>query len=90
MRTKTISNLIHRLGLDFGLTDAQMKEVIESQFKFLRDVMAEGSKKDIDYKNFRLTNLGMFYVSEARRKWEDRYFNKKEEDEQSNDAGGSI
>jgi len=87
MRTKVISDLIHRLGLEYGLTDSQMKEVVESQFKFLRDVIAEGSKEDVVYKNFRLANLGMFYVSDARKRWEKRYFNKKEEDEQSNNAG---
>jgi hypothetical protein len=83
MRTKTIAALIHRLGLESWLTDAQMKEIVESQFKFLRNVIAEDSREKADYNNFRLINIGLFYVSEARRKWEQRHYKDKEYEEDS-------
>lgn len=90
MRTKTISDLTHRLGLDFGLLDAHMKEIIESQFKFLRNVIAEYPRdtEERNYKNFRLSNIGMFYVSDARRKWEQKHY-KNIKNEKNNYARGS-
>ncbi len=87
MRSKTISDLIHKTGLEFGLKDAEMKEVIESQFKFLRNTIAEGSHDDSKYKHFRLVNIGLFYVSLARRKWEQKFYKGKDYEEDNNTGG---
>ena len=79
MKSAKVKQLIHRLGLEFGLTDAEITEIISSQFKFLRDVIAEGDKSKTNYKNFRLTNIGMFHVSERRRAWERKRFLNEED-----------
>lgn len=90
MRTKATADLIHKLGLEYGLTDSQMRELVESQFKYLRNVIWNGSREDVEYDNFRLANIGIFYVSEARKEFERKRFqNKEEEDEQNNSTGGA-
>jgi hypothetical protein len=79
MRSKTTADLIHRLGLEFGLVDVQMKDLIESQFKFFRNIVSEATRPELDYKNYRFPNLGMFFVSQKRRDWGKTHFNKEED-----------
>jgi len=88
MRSKEIKALMHKIGLEFNLRDSEMREIVESQFKFLRDVIASGDHEASEYKNFRLANIGLFYVSDLRKKWEQRNYYKKEHEE-DNSTGRS-
>jgi len=68
------SKIIKKISVEFDLTEAQVEEIVGSQFKFLKKVMSDGDHKTSTYNNLRLINLGLFYVSEERRKWEQKRY----------------
>jgi hypothetical protein len=70
MKSPVLKRIIHKIGLEFWLTDAQVTEVIMSQFKFLKHIITKGDKHDVTYYNFRLPKFGVFSVSEGRKNWE--------------------
>lgn len=72
---KKINDLIHSIGLKHNLTDKEAKEIIESQFKFIRETMDNldidsKSLEDIDFTkiktNYMVRHIGKIYASEKR------------------------
>lgn len=73
--SKKVNDLIHSIGLKYNLTDKEAKEVIESQFKFIRETM---DKLDIDSKsleeldfnkiktNYMVRHIGKIHATEKR------------------------
>jgi nucleoid DNA-binding protein len=58
-------NIIDKLAKKHSLPVFIIEEIVNSQFKFLRDkVISTG-----EHKSYRLTNLGMFTISPRKLKW---------------------
>jgi len=73
--TKRIyKEIAEELGVEFKIVEA----VVENQFKFVKDAMAEGEiEKDIPFKNINIKLLGKFVIKEKQlNKYIDN-FNKK-------------
>lgn len=82
----TVSKLYKEIAKKHGITPTQVKEIVESQFKFVKDTMASGIKNVPEsFKSIQLTNLGKFAVrthklEEYKRKAERRSTETRKED----------
>ena len=69
-----VKRIYQKIASDHNLSVAQVKEIVEQQFEFVRKVMAEGEKnKPETFKTIQLTHLGKFAV----RKYKLEEFKKK-------------
>lgn len=84
MQSQEIKHIVHKLAIEYNLHDEDIREIVRYQFKFLRKIMASASKKLLNYKTFRIRNIGAFYVPQARIRHQKRYFNGED-----NNAGRS-
>jgi hypothetical protein len=74
---KIIQNLSHK----FKMPELVIEEIVQSQFKFLRDVVI----KPGEHKSFRMTNLGIFTISPRKLKWIQNHNMKKNKTELDGD-----
>jgi hypothetical protein len=51
---------------------SQVKDVADSMFEFVAEVMAEGDRKGLNFAEMRLMKWGVFKVKEGRRKYFER------------------
>lgn len=67
---KETRNLIKELASEFNLSFEESKDIVFSQFKYVREELAKGDKGgDITtFKNIILKYLGTFYTKESRLK----------------------
>lgn len=64
---KMVKDLLHNLGLLNGLPKDVLKEIVESQFKMIRDVIENlDFDKQNDKTNFSLKHIGKIYTSDSR------------------------
>lgn len=79
MNSAHIKRVVHKLALEYNLTDEEVREIVSYQYKFLKKIISSGSKKLLDYKTFRITNMGAFYVPKGRIEQQKRLFFNEEE-----------
>lgn len=61
--TPAIKVIYQRIADKHGCTVEQVEEMVVSQFLFVKKVMAQGIKNDVDsFKSIQLTHLGKFAV----------------------------
>lgn len=56
--------IVHKIGLQFGLSDADVEEIIRLTYKFVRITIESGDREKIEFKNIKVPGLGTFYVSD--------------------------
>lgn len=68
--TLEVNRLIHSIGLKYGLRDVKVKEIVESQFRFIHETIQnlkidETSDEDLHElkTNFLLKHIGKLYTS---------------------------
>lgn len=81
MRTRRTKEYIEKTANKHGVKPSQVKEVADSMFEFVADVMADGDRDSLNFPEIRLMRWGVFKVKEGRRK----HFNKIN-NERSNNA----
>lgn len=69
MHSKASKRFIRELAEEFGYTEAEIKEMVTSQFKFLKDVIRSSEKKKGFFQAVTLHSIGTFFVSEAKKKF---------------------
>lgn len=76
-----VNDLIHRIGLKNNLRDSEVKEIIESQFRFTYDTIRslDLTEKQIEEikTNFIYKYLGKFYIDNKTFKIKEEYGNKE-------------
>lgn len=89
LKSKQENSVIHNIGLNFGLPDREIENIIRSQFEVVRDAMNRG--KNLEFENCQLLNFGKFFVSENKiRSYIKRHENKiRGREEESNNPGTS-
>lgn len=81
MNSDKVKELIHKLAIEYNLTDKDIQEIVAYQFKFLRRLISSRAKKKFDYNDFRIKLLGMFYVPKYKIKLQkEKYYEKKDSD----------
>jgi nucleoid DNA-binding protein len=68
MRTKRTKQFIEDTATEHGVKPSQVKEVADSMFEFVAEVMSEGDRKSLNFAEIRLMGWGVFRVKEGRRK----------------------
>jgi len=53
---------------EHGVKQSQVKEIADSMFEFVAEVMSEGERKSLNFPEIRLMKWGIFKVKEGRRK----------------------
>jgi len=53
---------------EHGVRPSQVKEVADSMFDFVAEVMSEGDRKRLDFPEIRLMKWGVFKVKPGRKK----------------------
>lgn len=68
--TLEVNKLIHRIGLKYGLRDIEVREIVESQFRFIYETIQklnldEQEKEEIELTktNFLLKHIGKIYTT---------------------------
>lgn len=79
MNSPTVKRIIKKLADEYGYSQEEIKEMVSYQFKFLRNVIAYASKKKLNYKTFRLRNIGAFYVPAGRIKQQRNFYGTEED-----------
>ena len=51
------------------MSDAEIEEIVRSQFLFVEETIKNGVRHPADFKNVRLINLGIFGVTRAKLKF---------------------
>jgi nucleoid DNA-binding protein len=72
-----IKNIYQKIAKKHDLSFEQVKEIVDMQFLFVKEVMAEGKPNNPDsYKTIQLTHIGKFAIREHKLK---EYKNKANE-----------
>lgn len=66
MRTFNSKDLAFNLADHEECNYNDAKEIIDSVFGFVRETMKEGDRKNYEYKNVRIFNLGLFAVKKGK------------------------
>ena len=74
-------DIIHVLGLKYGIPDREMQNIIKSQFEVLKHSMEESSPKDDNYNNVMIPNFGKIYVTISKKNKLREYYGYKDSDE---------
>jgi len=53
---------------EHGVRPSQVKDVADSMFEFVAEIMSEGDRKGLNFAEIRLMKWGVFKVKEGRRK----------------------
>lgn len=77
MKSDQTSKIIHKIGLEFNLSDEAVREIIMTQFKYLHTLISSGDKEYSRYNNYRMPLFGLFLVSDKRRQLEQiKFYNR--------------
>ena len=68
MRTKRTKGYIEETANEHGVRPSEVKDVADSMFEFVADVMADGDRVNLNFPEIRLMKWGIFKVREGRRK----------------------
>ena len=68
MRTKRTKGYIEETATKHGVRPSQVKEIADSMFEFVAEVMSEGERESLNFPEIRLMKWGIFKVKEGRRK----------------------
>jgi nucleoid DNA-binding protein len=68
MRTKRTKEYIEATAHEHGVRPNQVKEIADSMFEFVAEIMAEGDRQGLNFAEIRLMKWGVFKVKEGRRK----------------------
>ncbi len=68
MRTRRTKGYIEETATEHGVRPSQVKDVADSMFEFVVEIMAEGDRKGLNFAEIRLMKWGVFKVKEGRRK----------------------
>lgn len=76
-----LKQLVNDIHHKYGIPKKVIEKVINNQFLFVREAMAEGEKNDIkSFRNINLTHLGKFAVREhLLKKYKEHYDNRTED-----------
>lgn len=66
---------------EHGVRSSQVKDVADSMFDFVAEIMSEGDRKGLNFAEVRLMGWGVFKVKEGRR----RHFKKLRDEKSIND-----
>jgi len=77
MRTKRTKGYIEETANEHGVGSNQVKEITDSMFEFVAEVMSEGDRKRLDFPEIRLMKWGVFKVKEGKRKQFEKINNEK-------------
>ena len=84
-----IKKILHRIGLQHNLTDAEVRGIVLAQFQFAKELIVSGNRDTQEYNNFRLPMFGGFYVSKYKKAYNKRTYN-EENIKNLPPRGGSI
>lgn len=68
MRTKRTKGYIEETAQEHGVRVSQVKDVADSMFEFVAEIMSEGDRKSLNFAEIRLMKWGVFKVKPGRRK----------------------
>ena len=68
MRTKRTKRYIEETANEHRVKPNQVKEIADSMFEFVAEVMSEGERKSLSFPEIRLMKWGIFKVKEGRRR----------------------
>ena len=68
MRTKRTKKYMDETATEHGVRPSEVKEVADSMFDFVAEVMSEGDRERLDFPEIRLMKWGVFKVKPGRRK----------------------
>ena len=68
MRTKRTRGYMDEVANEHGVKPSEVKEVADSMFDFVAEVMSEGDRKRLNFPEIRLMKWGVFKVKEGRKK----------------------
>lgn len=68
MRTKRTKGYINETADEHGIRPNQVKEIADSMFDFVAEVMAQGERESLNFPEIRLMKWGVFKVKPGRRK----------------------
>lgn len=73
-----LKQLINDIHHKYGIPKKVIEKVVNNQFLFVKEAMAEGEKNDVDsFRNINLTHLGKFAVREyLLKKYKEHYDNR--------------
>jgi hypothetical protein len=77
MRTKRTRDYINILAKKYNLEPKQVLEITESMFRFTAQTMTNSNRKLMWFDEVRLMGWGVFRVKEGRRKYFERYNEKR-------------
>lgn len=69
MDSPTYKKIVRKLAIKHNLTYMEAKEIVNSQFYLVAEVMKTADRKTADFKNIRLPEFGKFYVKPERIKF---------------------
>ena len=68
MRTKRTKGYIEETAQEYGVRPSQVKDVADSMFEFVTEIISEGDRKRLNFPEIRLMKWGIFTVRESKRK----------------------
>jgi len=77
MRTKRTREYIDETATEHGIRSTQVKEITDSMFEFVADIMSDGDRLNLNFPEIRLMKWGVFKVREGRRKHFERINDEK-------------